>query len=108
MKVDSKGKILLHFLNSRPCTVNALSSPDAELNDLSIDELAQKGYFPNFRKQYIENKNGTPVARILKKGPYYWLSSKYLALPSPERNHGNMNINTMRYSLDYIHRLFGM
>lgn len=50
MKVVFKKKLQLQFLNSRPCTINALSSPDSDLNILRLDELVQKRYYPKLPK----------------------------------------------------------
>ena len=107
MKVTTEGKLLIKFLNSRTFEIDALSSPAARTNLLSIGDMANEGYYPNFRSLCIENKFGTPVARIIKRGPYYWLSSKYIGTSQQTQKHLVHNVNKIKYSLDYVHRLCG-
>lgn len=107
MKITTEGKLIIKFLNSRTFEIDALSSPDARTNLLSIGDMANVGYYPNFRSLRIENKFGTPVARIIKRGPYYWLSSKYIGTSRQTQKHMVHNVNKIKYSLDYVHRLCG-
>ena len=107
MKVLSKGTLQIQFLNSRPFKVDALSSPAAKTNLLSVGELLREGFYVNYRNKTIENKHGVPVAKMIQKGPYFWLSSKYLIKPQKTVIQKANNVNKVKYSVDYLHRLFG-
>lgn len=107
MKVLSRGNLQIQFLNSRPIKVHALSSPAAKTNLLSVGELMTEGYYVNYRNKCIENKHGVPVAKMIQKGPYFWLSSKYLIKPTKTMRQRVNNVDRVKYSVDFLHRLFG-
>ena len=54
MKVLSKGTLQIQFLNSRPFKVDALSSPAAKTNLLSVGELLREGFYVNYRNKVLK------------------------------------------------------
>ncbi|EDO17438.1 Tkp1 protein [Vanderwaltozyma polyspora DSM 70294] len=104
--ISSTGILKFHFANGPPVKISAASSPNIRYDLISLDELDDAGIYADFSTRSLRDKDNNVIATLLKHGPFYWLSTKYLMLPARSRNHRINNI-LPRFSFEFIHRLFG-
>ncbi|EDO18692.1 Tkp1 protein [Vanderwaltozyma polyspora DSM 70294] len=79
--VSSTGVRDFHFNNGSTVRISAASSPKVRYDLLSLDELDIAGIYADFSTCSLCDRNNHILTDIIKRGRFYWISTKYLILP---------------------------
>ena len=99
LKVEAAGTLCMKF-GKKTIRVKVLASKDATCNLISLHALEKAGLIIDLKSRSILNKQETEIGKLINYG-------KYICLPLNLITHRVQHVSTTKYSMAFLHSLFG-